>query len=264
MASLIDSLSDVVISSINFLAIRKAMEPADSNHRYGHGKIEGLAALIQATFLAAAAFFLLLEATQRLLHPAPITDHSIAAIVMGASILLTIGLVYIQNKILQKEEYLSVEADKAHYTGDIASHIGILLIIGVDYFNGPSWVDPIGAIAITIYLSFTSWNIACKGVDMLLDREAPGDVREKIIQIVLSHPHIHGIHDLRTQRYGIKLNISFDVEINGDLSLKEAHDITKEVEDSLLEEFPHTEIMIHKDPLGEIEDSRHQVIGVHH
>jgi ferrous-iron efflux pump FieF len=264
MASLVDSLSDLAISAINFFAIRQAMKPADADHRYGHGKVEGLAALMQAAFLSAAAFFILLEAMQRLVQPQEVTDHLIGFAVMALSATLTLVLLLIQTRSLKKTRSLAVEADRTHYAGDFFSHFGVIIILAVDYFGGPAWVDPLGAIGITFYLALCAWGVGKKGTDMLLDREAPGDIREKIITTVLAHEGIHGMHDLRTRQYGMKLHIAFDVEIKPDLLLCEAHAISKEIEEELLGLYPHAEIMIHKDPIGDTDDSRHQVKGVHH
>jgi ferrous-iron efflux pump FieF len=263
LASLIDSLIDLVISLLNFLAIRHAMKPADADHRYGHGKVEGLAALFQAAFLASGGFFILLEAMQRLINPVAMNAHFFAGSIMGISLLMTLFLVAVQRMSLKKSPSLAVEADKMHYMGDVVMYLGILAVIAGDYFGAPAWIDPLGAIAITVYLGLSAYKIAKKGIDMLLDREVSGEVREKIITTVLSHQQIHGVHDLRTRAHGLAMHISFDVEIDPKLMLCEAHAITKELEAELLHHFPNAQIMIHKDPIGDTEDSRHQVAGIH-
>lgn len=263
LASLIDSCIDLSISLLNFLALRHAMKPADEDHRHGHGKVEGLAALFQAAFLASGGFFIFLESMQRLLNPVAMHSHLFAASIMSLSLIMTLGLVALQRMSLKKSPSLAIEADKMHYMGDVIMYLGILAIIIGDYLGGPVWIDPLGAITITIYLGISAFRIAKKGVDMLLDREVSGNVREKILTTVLSHPQIYGVHDLRTRTHGLALHISFDVEIDPKLKLYEAHAITKELETELLGHFPHAQIMIHKDPVGDTNDSRHQVAGIH-
>ena len=263
LASLVDSAGDFVISFINFFAIREAKKPADENHRYGHGKIEGLASVFQGAIIAGAGCFVLLEAVMRLAQPIVTTDIHIAIAVMVISVVVTLLLVWLQSKSLKKSRSLAVEADRAHYKGDIAVNISIIAILVSSYYGAPAWVDPIAAIMVALYLGFNAWTISTKGVDMLLDKEVGGDTREKIIKVILSNPQIHGMHDLRTRYNGNKLHIAFDVEMEPTLMLCEAHNVVKELEKELLVLYPHSEIMIHKDPIGETEDSRHQVKGVH-
>ena len=171
---------------MNLLALKQALKPADSDHRYGHGKIEGLAALFQAAFIMGAAVFVLLEAVKNLADPKPVTDHWLAVGIMIASIALTAILTWIQTKGISESGSVAVEADRGPiYTGDIITHTGVIIALLGNLYGGPSWLDPLIAIAITVYLGHMGWHIGCKGVDILLDRELPGDAREKILQ---NHP----------------------------------------------------------------------------
>ncbi len=263
MASLVDSVGDFVISTINFFAIKHAKKPADRNHRYGHGKVEGIASVFQGAIIAGAGFFVLLEAVKRLSEPGQVKDIEIAVAVMVVSVIMTLILVFIQTRMLKRSKSLAVEADQSHYKGDVAVNLSIILVLAAGYFGAPAWVDPLAAVMVAGYLGFSAWQISKKGVDMLLDREVGGDIRENIMSIVLSHKEIHGMHDLRTRYTGNHLHIAFDVEMEPDLLLCDAHKIVKDLEQELLSLYPHSEIMIHKDPIGETEDSRHQVKGVH-
>lgn len=257
LASLIDSIIDAGASTVNFLAIRYALKPADEDHRYGHGKAEGLAALFQAAMIAGGAFFLLLEACSKLFTAAPMTDHMLAVGVMGVSLVLSILLVGIQKYALKQAPSLAVEADSAHYSTDIIVNAGTIAAVLAMYVGGPSWIDPVFALVVMGYLAKTAWGIAAKGADMLMDRELPEEKRERISGIVLAHPDVLGMHDLRTRQMGMNLHISFDIEIDPDKTLCQAHAVAKAVEADLLREFPHAEIMIHQDPAGDVRDSRH-------
>lgn len=263
LASLADSTGDFIISFINFIALREAKKPADHQHRYGHGKIEGLASVFQGSLISAAGFFVLLEALHRLAQPMPVHNISIAIGVMVISIIFTLVLVWMQRRSMKKSYSLAIEADQAHYKSDIIVNVGIIIVLGSTYFGAPVWIDPFASIFVSVYLGFNAWHIAKKGVDMLLDREVGGDTREKITKIVLSHAGIHGMHDLRTRYNGQKLHVAFDVEMEPDLLLCNAHKIVKDLEEQILKLYPNSEIMIHKDPIGETDDSRHQVKGVH-
>lgn len=264
LASLMDSVLDASVSVMMFMAIRYSLKPADSDHRHGHGKIEGLAALFQALLIGAAGVMLVTEATHRFFDPQPVKAHGVAIIVMLFTILASWGLVLIQNYTLQRAPSLAVEADKAHYGNDIIVNGGVIATMGALYFGAPAWLDPLFAMAVAFYLAATVWTIGRKAIDMLLDRELPDDVRKDIKAMVKAHPGVMGMHDLRTSRSGMKIFISFDIEVDAGLSLLDAHNIARDTEMELLQKFPHADILIHVDPHNDTQDSRHSVQGVHH
>lgn len=263
LASLIDSVVDAKVSLMTLFAIRYSLKPADHDHRYGHGKIEGLAALFQAAFIAGAGVFLVLESVARFSQPHTVENQMAVIAVMVIATILSLGLVAIQKLSLRHAPSLAVEADKAHYSMDIAINIGVIAVMMALSYGAPGWIDPVFALLVALYLAFTVRDIAGKGVDMLLDRELPGSARETITKKVLSHPGVLGMHDLRTSKSGMSVFISFDMEVDADLSLRAAHEIARVVEHDLLGLFPHAEILIHLDPQGDTEDTRHRVSGVH-
>ncbi len=264
LASLVDSLMDAAVSFINFMAIRYSLKPADHDHRYGHGKIEGLAALFQAAFIAGAGVFLLFEALRRVTRPEVVAPDMLVIGVMVTSVVLSLVLVLIQKFTLKYAPSLAVEADQAHYSGDIAINLGVIAVLGALYYGGPVWLDPLFAVAVVLYLGFIARQIALKGVDMLLDRELQDDSREKILDIIYRHPAVRGVHDLRTRKSGMEIYVAFDLELDPDKSLREAHAVANEIELQILAVLPNAQIMIHKDPAGVPHtDSRHPRSGVH-
>ena len=262
LAALIDSWADAAGSLVNLLAIHISLKPADKNHRHGHGKIEGLAALFQAGLIAAGSLYLVVESIDHLSHSvASVTSH-MSMLVMAVSIVLSGILVMIQHASLRRAQSLAVAADQAHYGSDIAVNIAVLCALILQEYGAPGWVDPAVALLVGLWLLRTAWKVAQGGVDMLLDREVSEEERRRILECVRSNPDVHGVHDLRTRMVGMSLNISFDIEVDADLPLRDAHAIAVKVEACLLQEFPHAEIMIHVDPEGEIEDARHSPIGL--
>ena len=264
MATLVDSVSDFSISICSLLAIRYSLKPADDDHRHGHGKIEGLFALFESSFIAGAAVFVIFESLSRFARgETQVFDHMIAIIIMGVSIICSLFLVLVQRLSLKYAPSLAVESNKANYSTDIVVNIGIIGVLVGMYYGLPSWIDPFCAITIAFYMISTARGIAREGLDMLLDRELPGEIRERITRITLTHKGVMGMHDLRTHRSGMKICVSFDIEVDADLSLNAAHDICREVEESILKEFPSADILIHVDPHNDTTDSRHRVDGVH-
>lgn len=264
LGTLVDSLSDAGISVMMLMAIRFSAKPADEDHRYGHGKIEGLAALFQGAFLGGAAFFLALESLRRLANPHPVDHHMLGIGVATLAILLSVIVVKIQSYALKKSNSLAVAADQSHYKSDIFLNGGVIVALLSDLAGGPGWIDTAAGLAISAYIALSAWKIGMEASDMLMDRELPDDVRLEITRIVEGHDSIYGMHDLRTRRTGPNIHISFDVEIDPDISLREAHEITRELEGLILERFPDADIIIHKDPKGDTYDARHRVQGIHH
>lgn len=261
LASLTDSMMDAWVSGVNLLAIRYSLKPADEDHRYGHGKIEGIAALFQAALMTAATIFLCLEAAARIYKPAPIDSMPVALGVMILSTVLSTGLVMVQRYCLRRASSLAVESDQAHYSTDIVVNAGTFLALFFIHQGAPLWIDSAFAFIVAIYLARTAYGIGMKGYDMLMDRELPDTQRARILEIVRADPRILGLHDLRTRAIGMRPHISFDVEIDPKMSLQAAHDVTRDLESRILREFHNAEIMIHMDPAGDPHDSRHPDIA---
>jgi ferrous-iron efflux pump FieF len=257
LASLVDSLMDGCVSLMTYFSIRLSMKPADDDHRSGHGKVEGLAALFQAAFISGSGMFLLFEAGRRFFNPQEIEQTGIVMIVMLIGIVLTVALVTVQNYAVERTGSLAVEADKAHYSTDVVAHSGVMLVMILSYFGAPSWIDPAFGVLVVLYMASTAFEIAGKGVDMLMDREVEGEVREDIEQTIFANSNVKGLHDLRVTRSGTRYMVSFDIELPGYLSLTEAHDISREIELAIMDKYPDTEVLIHKDPYGDPHDGRH-------
>lgn len=258
LATLTDSFTDAAMSFAMLMALRYSLRPADNSHRHGHGKMEGIGALFQAACLVAAAFFLLFEGLQRFAQPQEITHHTLGVWVTAISIALSIILITVQKYCLSRAPSLAVESDQAHYSGDIALNGSVMAAILIDYNNGPAWVDPLCAVLVAGYYAFAARKIALSATDMLMDRELPEAVRTKIREVIALHPDILGFHDLRTRKSGMVIHISFDVEIDPALSLKDAHELTRALEHDIIDIYPYAEIIIHKDPYGDPHDTRHK------
>lgn len=264
LGTLTDSVTDGAISLMMLFAVRYSLKPADADHRHGHGKIEGIAALMQGAFMAGAGVFLCFSAFDRFINPIMVTHHKMGMVVAGVTIILSLIVVMVQKFCLRRAPSLAIEADHAHYKTDIALNGTVILALVIGYYGGPVWVDPIFALLIASYFLLTAFQIVNHSVDMLMDKEMPVGTRRHIEEIVRQNIHVHGMHDLRTRRSGMQIYISFDVELYPDLSLRVAHDIVRDLDHAILEHYPHAEIIIHMDPIGDTADPRHSVRGIHH
>lgn len=255
LSSLLDSLVDVAASLITFVTVRHALRPPDRSHRFGHGKAEPLGALAQAAFIVGSALFLVFEAIGRLVDPEPLSATGWGIAVMVAAIVLTGGLVLFQRHVVMVTGSLAIGADSLHYKGDLlvaVAVIGTLLVVREDRYL---WLDAVVGMAIAFYLVWNAWVIGRGALDVLMDRELPAEDRRKIREIVNAHARVEGMHDLRTRHSGVQPFIELHLELDGDLSLESAHDITDAVEQALKEAFPGAEVVLHQEPAG-LEDDR--------
>jgi ferrous-iron efflux pump FieF len=258
LASLMDSLSDIGLSFMTLLAVRWSLKPADEDHRHGHGKIEGVSALLQAAFLVGAASFLTLESLNRFLKPVAVTDHGLTAILMGFALVLSLALSFIQKRAAEQSGSVALKADHAHYATDAYLNGAVLMVILLSALgHAPPWLDPLCALFVAGLFLHAGYKIWREAFDMLMDRELPITDRRQIEELIRAHKQVEGFHDLRTYRSGMKVFISFDMEVDGNQSLTKAHDIARQVEDDLLKAFPKAEILIHLDPAGDTDDPRH-------
>lgn len=253
LATLIDSTLDVLASLINLLAVRHALSPADKEHRFGHGKAEALAGLGQAAFVAGSAGFLLLEATRRMINPVPLESWGVGVAVMLFSMLATLLLLAVQKHVISRTGSMAIKADALHYKTDLLVNACVILALWLSVKGWPGF-DPLFAIAIAIYILGSAWEIVRQSLDHLMDRELPDAEREKIGRIALAHHEVQGMHDLRSRRSGTVSFLQLHLELDDDLTLLQAHQISDEVEDSLREAYPGAEILIHIDPVSIVPD----------
>ena len=248
LSSLVDSLLDVVASSINLFAVRQSLVPADKEHRFGHGKAESLAGIAQSAFITGSALFLCFEAVNRLIHPSEIAHGVMGIAVMVVSIIVTAGLVLYQRYVIRKTKSVAISADSLHYFTDLLVNLCVIIAIALSYYLGWVFADPVIALGIAVYIMYSAWGIVRQCLDQLMDRELPDEDREKIRQIAKSHARVIDIHELRSRASGRDIFIQLHLEMDKDLKLETAHQIAVDVEKKICEEFPNAEVLIHEDP----------------
>ena len=250
LSSLADSVMDVLASLINLFAVRHALQPADREHRFGHGKAEPLAGLGQALFITASAIFLIVEAVGRIMEPEPIARAPVGIGVMIFAIIVTTALVAYQRRVVRLTGSTAIRADSLHYASDILMNVGVIAALALATTVGWGLADPIIAMVIAGVIIHAAIRVAWTSIQQLMDRELPEKDRERIRRIVLEHPEVLDCHDLRTRRSGIDSFIQVHVEMDRSLTLLRAHAISDDVEARIREAFPHAEVLIHADPEG--------------
>lgn len=253
LSTLFDSALDAGASIVNLIAIRQALVPPDAEHRFGHGKAEPLAGLVQVAFILGSSVVVLVEVVNRFLDPQPVREPEIGIGVMLVSMAVTIALVAWQRHVVRKTGSIAIRADSAHYASDFLVNASVIVALVLSAWFGWWWIDPAIGLAIALFIAWAAVKIGREALDMLMDREMDEAERSRIKDIVRAHPQVLNLHDLRTRAAGRDRFIQFHLELDGGLSLIDAHRIAEAVEDDVRKAFPEAEVIIHQDPAGVVD-----------
>jgi ferrous-iron efflux pump FieF len=248
LSSLVDSLLDAAASVVTLLAVRQALVPADRDHRFGHGKAEPLAALLQAGLVAGSAVLLVIQAMPRLWAPEPLAYGGVGIAVMAVSIVLTFALTRLQLYVVRRTGSSAIEADSLHYMSDLLMNAAVIAALVLAGQFGLLRADPIIALAVAAWILLSAYRIAQSAFDMLMDRELPAEERERVLAVARAHDEVLGVHDLKTRASGPRAFIQLHLEMDGGMTLYRAHAVAEAVEAALQIEFPGAEVIIHQDP----------------
>lgn len=247
LASLLDSALDVVSSIMIAVAVIISQMPPDDEHRFGHGKAEPLAALAQSIFIAGSAFYLIIYSIERIWHTQPIQHADSAMLYMTFTLIMTVMLISFQRFIIYKTNSTAIRADSLHYISDVATNL--IVIVGL-WLSHIQWLDPLLGFLIAVFILTSAFKIALDSGNQLLDHELPETFRKELQEIILNTPNVKGFNDLRTYQSGPNRFVQFDIELDDNLTLREAHHITEEVTTNLKEHDPDLDVMIHQEPVS--------------
>ncbi|WP_285422288.1 cation diffusion facilitator family transporter [Pseudomonas sp. efr-133-TYG-23] len=247
LAGLTDSLLDGVTSLLNLLAVHYALRPADDDHRYGHGKAESLSGMAQALFISGSAVLIALQAYERLQHPEPVGAPWLSIGVIVFSLLLTVGLLTLQHRVVRETGSNAVRADSLHYRSDLLLNGSILLAL-VLAAMGWHQVDAWFGLGIAAYILWSAIHIARESFAVLMDEELPPEVSQHMLELAHGVPGVLGAHDLRTRVSGNHWFVQLHLELPGDLSLSVAHGISDQAADAIHAAYPRAEVLVHADP----------------
>lgn len=251
-ATLADSALDLLMSAAGLAAILYAQRPPDEDHAFGHTSAEDLAGLMQSAFILVSAAVIAGAALRRLLAEAPpeIGSEGAGALALGVSILLTLGLVLWQRRVVRLTGNPVVAADSLHYVGDLLPALGGLAALWASAAFGLTRIDSVVALAASAYMAVAALGIGRRAFDALMDRRADPDVIAGIAAIAARHPGVLGFHDLKTRTAGSRVFVNLHVELDGSQTLDEAHAIGAALRREIIRAYPKADVLIHKDPVG--------------
>lgn len=251
-ASLADSALDVVASGANFAAILYAQRPPDEDHRFGHDSAEDIAALAQSALILISAVFIGSRSIQRLLEPSPIEAAPEGLMAMILAVAVTGSLVLFQRVVAKRTGSLVVAADSLHYVSDLLPNIGAILALGAVALGGPAWVDPaVGLLAAGIMLRGV-WGVGGSALSSLMDRELPEEELAQLRELCATIPDLRGWHDLKTRKSGGRRFVQIHLELDGKLTLHDAHERARRLKAEILKIWPEADVIVHMDPVDTV------------
>lgn len=246
LASLLDSVIDALASAINFFALRWATKPPDAKHRFGHGKAEAIAALVQSGFICGSALLLAMHGIDRMLNPTIVTNLPIGMAAMGVAMVMTIALVAFQTFVVAKTDSTAIRADRLHYQSDILMNVAILASLALTWYGWQA-ADAWFALAIACYMLYSVGEIARHAFAHLMDSELSSDERQRIIDTIKQNQQVKGYHDLRTRQSAGTRFVQMHIELDGNLPLTQAHAICHQLELDIAALFDQADVIIHQD-----------------
>jgi ferrous-iron efflux pump FieF len=251
MASALDSFLDMGVSSMNYWSIKRGSKPPDSDHAYGHEKIESLASYTQGVLFLGLAIFILWETVQKIFYPRGIEHSALALVTIAVACLVNTVITAALHSSEKKTGSLILKTEKTHYSMDILSYLMIFAVLLLERWTHWIFWDAIGGILVVIYVSYLAVQILLQSGNELVDKALARPYLDELDRIIMEHdPRVAGYHELRTRKVGDKFFIDFHLVLLAK-SLESAHNISESLIHKIKSRFGNADVTIHEDPEGE-------------
>ncbi|QDM40996.1 cation diffusion facilitator family transporter [Altererythrobacter sp. TH136] len=254
LGSLADTGLDLVASIATLIGVWIAAQPADRDHRFGHGKAEALAALFQVVLIALSAAGIAMRAVGALVGGERVASADEGIVVSVIAMVATLGLLAWQRHVIRRTGSLAIKTDNVHYQSDLLLNLAVIAALALDRFVGIAGADPAFGLAIAAWLGWGAWRASSEAVNHLMDKEWPDDKREAFVAALAGHPELRGVHDLRTRTSGMHDFVQFHAAVDPRMTIAQAHRVMDELEARIEAEFPGVEVLIHPDPDGLVDE----------
>jgi ferrous-iron efflux pump FieF len=254
LGSLADTGLDLVASIGTLVGVWIAAQPADEEHRFGHGKAEALAAMFQVVLISLSAVGLAVRAVGQLIAGGRVAAAGEGIVVSAIAIAGTFVLLWWQRHVIRRTGSIAIRTDNLHYKSDLFLNLAVIAALVLDRYFGIAGADPVFGLAIAAWLAWGAWRASSEAVDHLMDREWPEEKRMRFVEVAATHPELSKLHDLRTRTSGDRDFVQFHVNLPSRISVGEAHAVIERVEEDLCREFPGIELLIHIDPEGHVDE----------
>lgn len=252
LAQAADSFLDLLAVTITFFAIKIAAKPADEEHPFGHGKVENIAAAVQAILIFTAGAFLIYSAVQRILTGATVELTEVGIGVMLVSMIVSFFLSRHLLRVSRAVDSIALQANAHNIAADVYSAAAVLAGLVAVRFTGLSILDPIIAMAVASLIVKAGYDVLRRSFGGLIDVKLPDAEEAVIIECVKEHNiEVRDFHQLRTRKVGDQRHIDFHLVLPRDISLEESHRLCDLLEQTIASRLSHVNITIHVEPCNE-------------
>ncbi len=253
--------TDLAAALIAYFSVRLADQPADEEHPYGHGKVESLSAMAEATLIILAALWIIYEGIDRLIHPHFAPGVGLGIGVMALSAAINTFLVRYLLRVARATDSPALRADAVHLRTDVFTSLSVLVGLVLVRVTQIAVFDAIVALGVAILILFAAWGLARGALEHLMDVQLPERDVQAVRDVLDSEPGVKGYHKLRTRKSGSARHVDAHVLLDDNLSLVDAHDLTEKLEDRMREALPNAEITLHTEPYRAEQRHQHEQHG---
>ena len=246
----VHSLIDLVASVVAYFSVRKADEPADAEHPYGHEKVENLSAAIEGMLILVGAGVIIYEATHQLVVGSEVQRLGLGIAVMAFSVFANLAVSSVLSRQARDHESQALEGDAAHLRTDAMTSAGVLFGLALVQITGDAAFDPITALVVAVAIVWSGFRILRRSSGALVDEALPAVEMDRIEEAIATArtPEVAGYHKLRARRAGSRRHIDFHVQYRSGTSLERAHDLAHRMRNTIEAEIPQAEVLIHVEP----------------
>jgi cation diffusion facilitator family transporter len=259
----VHSSIDLVASIVAFFSVRKAGEPADDSHRYGHEKIENLAAAIEGILILVGSAAIAFEAIRHLLGHGRVHFVGLGIIVVALSIVVNVGVSFVLERNARLTDSPALEADAAHLRTDALTSAAVLVALVLVKVTGAQWIDPTVALLVATAIVFTAVRLLTRSSRVLVDEALPGSEVDAIRAAIeaFAPRGVVGYHELRTRRAGSRRYVDLHVQFRAGASLEDAHRTAHELQDLIADRLERSDVLIHLEPEDRVRPGEELVPG---
>ena len=246
----VHSSIDLIASLVAFFSVRKADEPADETHPYGHEKVENLAAAIEGMLILLGAAIIVYESIHRLVKGAHVDSLGVGIAVIGFSAAANLGVSGYLNVRAKATDSPALEGDAAHLRTDAYTSVGVLIALVLVQVTGATWIDPAVALAVAVAIVFSGVRIINRSSRVLVDEALPPEELEAVRRAIEEHgaSEVIGFHKLRARRAGSRRYVDLHVQFRDGTSLRRAHEVAHELQGDIRGRLRGADVLIHVEP----------------
>ncbi|MFN8203667.1 MAG: cation diffusion facilitator family transporter [Solirubrobacteraceae bacterium] len=254
LAEAMQSVIDLVASVVAYVSVRKADEPADENHPYGHAKIENLAAAIEGVLILVGSAIIAFEAVRRLLEGGTVERLGFGIVIIALTIVVNLAVSAVLARRARETGSPALEGDAAHLRTDAITSVGVLVGLLLVQVTGANWLDPVVALLVAVAILSTGVRLVMRSGRVLVDEGLPPDELEIIRDAVVSFgPNgVVGFHKLRARRAGARRLVDMHVQFHAGATLEEAHATAHDLQDEIRRRLGDADVLIHIEPADRV------------